>query len=118
MLPNNVLWYFCFFNICYSLQFFVTTLIYLKNTELYEKIQTSMISGIPKNSNFSFPNPEDEYLLGNWIHSLEELDELPEEPGGMANYGEAIFPGLQKSLHRSRSWSRASLDNSPLKADV
>lgn len=55
-----------------------------------------MISGIPKNSNFSFPNPEDEYLLGNWIPSPEELDGLPEQPSGMANYGEAIVPGFQE----------------------
>ena len=30
------------------------------------KIQIKIISGIPKNSNFSFQNLEDQYLLGIW----------------------------------------------------
>lgn len=69
-----------------------------------------MISGIPKNSNFSFPNPEDEFLLGNWTPG-------PEEPDGQTTETPS-FLASRKFLHRSRSWSRASLANSPLKAEV
>lgn len=56
-----------------------------------------MTSGIPKNSNCSFPNPEDEFLLGSRTPSPEELDGLPEQPSGTANYGDAIFPGFQEA---------------------